>query len=249
MACPVCRSENPAGAKFCKDCGTRLSAACPSCGSPTLPDAKFCNECGSVLGAAAAPSPESRPAAASRGDQRARRRAPSRHGPVRRPRRLHAVRRGARRGGGPRGPDPLLRHGARDHRCLRRRRREVHRRRGDGRLGRADRAGGRCRAGGPHRARPRRGRPHAGPDHPGTRRRPDRRGGRHHRCHEPGDGRGRHRQHRGAPPVGRGAGHGPRRRGNLPGGVAVDRLRTCRRAGAEGQDQPGPGVASPARHR
>ncbi|HEX5451097.1 MAG TPA: adenylate/guanylate cyclase domain-containing protein, partial [Candidatus Limnocylindrales bacterium] len=61
MACPVCRSENPAGAKFCKDCGTRLSAACPSCGSSTLPDAKFCSECGTVLGGPAAPAVESRP--------------------------------------------------------------------------------------------------------------------------------------------------------------------------------------------
>ena len=65
MSCPVCRSENPAGAKFCKDCGTRLSAVCPSCGSSTLPDAKFCNECGTVLaGSTAVASPESRPIAA-----------------------------------------------------------------------------------------------------------------------------------------------------------------------------------------
>ena len=216
MACPVCRSENPAGAKFCKDCGTRLSAACPSCGSPTLPDAKFCNECGSVLGStAAAPALESHPHADHRDDpsSRTRRGAPPRHRPVRRPRRLHAVRRGARRRGGPRGPDPLLRHGARHHRVVRRHRREVHRRRGDGRLGRPDRAGGRCRAGGPHRARPRRGRPHARPDDPGTGRRPDRRGGRHPRRDEPGDGRGRHRQHCRAPPVGRRTGHGARRRG------------------------------------
>ena len=63
MACPVCRSENPAGAKFCKDCGTRLSAACPSCGSSTLPDAKFCSECGTVLGAATASSSDGRPTA------------------------------------------------------------------------------------------------------------------------------------------------------------------------------------------
>ncbi|MFL5673516.1 MAG: adenylate/guanylate cyclase domain-containing protein [Chloroflexota bacterium] len=62
MACPVCRSENPVGAKFCKDCGTRLMAACPTCGSPTLPDAKFCSECGSVLGAAGALPVEARTA-------------------------------------------------------------------------------------------------------------------------------------------------------------------------------------------
>ncbi|MFL5723025.1 MAG: adenylate/guanylate cyclase domain-containing protein [Chloroflexota bacterium] len=64
MACPVCGGENPVGAKFCKECGTRLAAACPSCGAPTLADAKFCNECGTVLGTApAAPVNESRPPA------------------------------------------------------------------------------------------------------------------------------------------------------------------------------------------
>ncbi len=55
MACPVCRSENPVGAKFCFNCGTRLAVACPSCGAPTLPDARFCNECGTSLGGAPAP--------------------------------------------------------------------------------------------------------------------------------------------------------------------------------------------------
>ena len=54
MNCPACRSENPVAAKFCFNCGTRLSASCPSCGSPTLPDAKFCSECGSVVGTEAA---------------------------------------------------------------------------------------------------------------------------------------------------------------------------------------------------
>src|SRR3954452_5208751 len=62
VACPVCGGENPVGAKFCKDCGNRLSAACPSCGAPTLPDAKFCNECGTVLSTAATTTVESLPA-------------------------------------------------------------------------------------------------------------------------------------------------------------------------------------------
>ena len=64
MICSVCRSENPVGAKFCKDCGTRLAAACPSCGSPTLPDAKFCGECGTVLGGAGNAATEVRPTSA-----------------------------------------------------------------------------------------------------------------------------------------------------------------------------------------
>jgi len=64
VICSVCRSENPVGAKFCKDCGTRLAAACPSCGSPTLPDAKFCGECGTVLGGAGNAATEVRPTSA-----------------------------------------------------------------------------------------------------------------------------------------------------------------------------------------
>ena len=64
MICPVCRSENPAGAKFCKECGSRLAAACPSCGSPTLADAKFCGECGTVLGGGTSTPTETRPTTA-----------------------------------------------------------------------------------------------------------------------------------------------------------------------------------------
>ena len=82
-------------------------------------------------------------------------RAPARDGAVRRPRRASrpsprtATRRTSR--------DLLGRYfdaGARDHRALRRDRREVHRRRGDGRLGRADRARGRRRARGSRGPRP-----------------------------------------------------------------------------------------------
>src|SRR5262245_46125430 len=53
MACPRCRSENPAQAKFCEQCGTRLSASCSSCGATLSPTARFCAECGH----AAAPTP------------------------------------------------------------------------------------------------------------------------------------------------------------------------------------------------
>ncbi len=50
MRCPVCGTENPASAKFCNECGTRLqSIICPTCGVLNRPDAKFCNECGSPL--------------------------------------------------------------------------------------------------------------------------------------------------------------------------------------------------------
>lgn len=54
MHCSTCGSENPAGAKFCKDCGARLSRCCPSCGHEAGADARFCTECGAPLASSAA---------------------------------------------------------------------------------------------------------------------------------------------------------------------------------------------------
>jgi class 3 adenylate cyclase len=50
MQCPRCRHENPAGQKFCGECGARLASTCQSCGTANLPAQKFCGECGSALG-------------------------------------------------------------------------------------------------------------------------------------------------------------------------------------------------------
>jgi len=46
MRCPQCQAENPAEAKFCLECGTKLQAACPQCGATLPPQSKFCFECG-----------------------------------------------------------------------------------------------------------------------------------------------------------------------------------------------------------
>ena len=93
-------------------------------------------------------------------------------------------------------------------RALRRHGREVHRRRGDGGLGHADRDRGRRRARRPRGARP--GRRRVGARRRGRRagasrpcRRPHRRGRGHARRRRPGHGRRRPRQHRVARPVGR----------------------------------------------
>ncbi len=56
MRCLVCGAQNPAGAKFCNECGARLQAiTCPNCGTENRPNAKFCNECGTPLTASAEP--------------------------------------------------------------------------------------------------------------------------------------------------------------------------------------------------
>ena len=68
MTCANCGADNPAGQKFCGECGSPLApAACPNCGAENAPGQKFCGECGTPLGAAAAapaPAPGQRAAAA-----------------------------------------------------------------------------------------------------------------------------------------------------------------------------------------
>src|SRR5262245_1567020 len=60
MRCGSCNTENPAGAKFCNECGTSLVRLCPSCGQQMPPAAKFCGECGTSLKATEKPKPEAR---------------------------------------------------------------------------------------------------------------------------------------------------------------------------------------------
>jgi len=52
VVCPKCGTANPAGAKFCNNCGTQLTGTvkCPNCGTENLAGAKFCNNCGTKLG-------------------------------------------------------------------------------------------------------------------------------------------------------------------------------------------------------
>jgi len=49
MKCSRCQHENPAGQRFCGDCGARLAATCPACGAANRPGQKFCGECGTAL--------------------------------------------------------------------------------------------------------------------------------------------------------------------------------------------------------
>jgi class 3 adenylate cyclase/tetratricopeptide (TPR) repeat protein len=51
MTCPGCGFENPAGMKFCGECGAVLQSAprCPGCGFENPSAFKFCGECGAGL--------------------------------------------------------------------------------------------------------------------------------------------------------------------------------------------------------
>ncbi len=55
-ACPNCAAENPAGAKFCMECGAELSPKCPHCGADNPGGAKFCMECGGALSGESPPA-------------------------------------------------------------------------------------------------------------------------------------------------------------------------------------------------
>ena len=50
MRCSRCHADNPAGMKFCGQCGASLGVGCPSCGAANPPENRFCGECGAPLG-------------------------------------------------------------------------------------------------------------------------------------------------------------------------------------------------------
>lgn len=49
IVCPSCGKVNATGQKFCGDCGTKLSKKCPSCGKENDMSQKFCGDCGTKL--------------------------------------------------------------------------------------------------------------------------------------------------------------------------------------------------------
>jgi class 3 adenylate cyclase/tetratricopeptide (TPR) repeat protein len=56
ITCSNCGADNPAGQKFCGECGTALAAVCTTCGAANPPGQKFCGECGTQLDASSAPA-------------------------------------------------------------------------------------------------------------------------------------------------------------------------------------------------
>lgn len=49
QTCPQCGNQVSSTAKFCTNCGTKLSATCPSCGTSLKPTSKFCTNCGTPV--------------------------------------------------------------------------------------------------------------------------------------------------------------------------------------------------------
>ncbi|MBI3029847.1 MAG: AAA family ATPase [Candidatus Rokubacteria bacterium] len=46
MKCPRCQAQNREGARFCEECGARLTLTCSRCGADVAADKKFCGACG-----------------------------------------------------------------------------------------------------------------------------------------------------------------------------------------------------------
>jgi len=49
MQCPSCHTDNPAGNRFCDQCGESLEARCPQCATVLRAGARFCGGCGHRL--------------------------------------------------------------------------------------------------------------------------------------------------------------------------------------------------------
>src|SRR5215472_2838262 len=51
MQCPSCKTDNPADAAFCEQCGSKLELVCPTCKAAVSPGARFCKKCGTAIAA------------------------------------------------------------------------------------------------------------------------------------------------------------------------------------------------------
>src|SRR6202051_154877 len=49
VRCSSCGSDNPAGKKFCAECGAALNLRCPKCASENPINSQFCGDCGTTL--------------------------------------------------------------------------------------------------------------------------------------------------------------------------------------------------------
>lgn len=57
MRCPRCQQDNPPQARFCLECGARVTLTCAKCHTELPAGAKFCLECGQPVSVSPTPTP------------------------------------------------------------------------------------------------------------------------------------------------------------------------------------------------
>ena len=65
MNCRNCGAENEADVRYCIECGTPLALRCPECGAEHRDGQRFCGACGSALKGSSTPLPPAGVAAAA----------------------------------------------------------------------------------------------------------------------------------------------------------------------------------------
>ena len=66
MLCPICKTDNKSGGRFCTACGAQLSLSCASCGFANAPSDRYCAGCGKALAAIVTPAAPPNEQAAAR---------------------------------------------------------------------------------------------------------------------------------------------------------------------------------------
>src|SRR6516225_69167 len=51
MRCSNCGSDNPSDSAFCEQCGRKLEVLCPACKAPISAGVRFCRKCGTSVSA------------------------------------------------------------------------------------------------------------------------------------------------------------------------------------------------------
>ena len=70
MQCSACGADNPAGARFCSECGAAQAALCPECGHHNRAGSRFCNACGARVDGQSVPASAPSAPTASREERR-----------------------------------------------------------------------------------------------------------------------------------------------------------------------------------
>jgi len=66
LLCPICKTDNKSGGRYCTACGAQLSLTCTSCGFANAPSDRYCAGCGKALAAIVTPAAPANEQAAAR---------------------------------------------------------------------------------------------------------------------------------------------------------------------------------------